>query len=1229
MSTGKRNGAKRGLGSIIAAAFIVLILISGFTFYTVILRSMNSYNSTASEMNQADVNRSREQLTIAAVKITSENKLNLTVTNTGSLSSRLLWLGLFNQSVTPETQWFFELNEQLEPTETKTILSNFSVAKDQKYVIQISTSAGNTFTTKFYPASETICALTLVAGAPTVYLGNNITLFLTVTHNDTEVDVIQNITVTLQPSPPGLVTAVEQPASLTVESLRRGETAFFRWIYATTSIGVVTFNATYNQAPTGLFALATVNIENALSDGGAGQVTITGVNGSSTFYPSQWNTLGGTQFVSGIIANLKSSDANPVVFSSYFTGSGTNIEQYVNNNTSNVDGSPSKGTHSNFTAQKYGPDAIYDTLTESPLTLINTYYPSTYNLLGSTQLISGAIADVNSDNGAYMTFQSYPSATSPQTLYAHSETMTIGSSQYYIQRLSSSDGAASTLSASMATTGRQLLGKFTYPLIGVALIPASTWTMYYRAWTDAGFNISFDSSNSANSGGSAVTSLSWSHTTGSGSNRLLVVGVSIRTASVSVLSITYGAQSLTHIRSDIHPGGNIRSELWYLIAPNSGTATITVTLSGSSKVVGGSASYSGVAQTAPVDSQAGGTGTSTAPSQGITVNTANCWIVGNLATRGSSANVAEGAGQTTRWDNAQPSGGSADSRCRGHGSDKGPVGAGSQSMSWSLSSSTDWAVSVIALKNASPVATVNVDLVVRKADGTIRTTLATGVATSSLLLSTPSTLQGTYSWSSYTVENQTDYLEIDYYINVSSAVVGASAYLRIDDNTLPTTDQTRAANIMLPSQYTVSVEFFGTSATSTLTALTWAIDSHFSTSNVATTFQLYNYNTAAYPTSGDGYMADTINITDFTKTQTILANPNHFIDSNGSWRLKITGTKAATSPFNWQVDLIQYNTTSNNYVLDLEVQWINVNFSQANKQLCIYGGAMADENLQVDVWTGSTWQNLFPYLTVGWNNVSISPYLTSSTFTIRFTGGTEIADPIQSSWNIDASLLHLWTITNQYTVEVEFTGVTSMTSWASLHWSIQTSWTTPEVSVTIQFYNYTSGSYITSGAGYLAYTSNVIPHTYELKNQLVTSGAEDFVDNAGNWKVKIKGVKDTTSPFNINVDLVDANVDYLSSGNTIPYGAWQLYTIKATSANGNPIPYSSFAIYTNGTNVLLRKLPSDPNTTLSNPDWDNLNVNGEYSFYLKSTSATSEVFVLYVAVGTTLGQKTITQEAPQ
>jgi len=73
------------------------------------------------------------------------------------------------------------------------------------------------------------------------------------------------------------------------------------------------------------------------------------------------------------------------------------------------------------------------------------------------------------------------SGTSTNTLYAHAETTTIGGVNYYLHKLSSADGPATTFSASAATTGRKLMGRWVYPLSGIVSIPASIWTVTYRA----------------------------------------------------------------------------------------------------------------------------------------------------------------------------------------------------------------------------------------------------------------------------------------------------------------------------------------------------------------------------------------------------------------------------------------------------------------------------------------------------------------------------------------------------------------------------------------------------------------------------------------------------------------------------------------------------------------------------------------------------------------------------
>jgi hypothetical protein len=89
------------------------------------------------------------------------------------------------------------------------------------------------------------------------------------------------------------------------------------------------------------------------------------------------------------------------------------------------------------------------------------------------------------------------------------------------------------------------------------------------------------------------------------------------------------------------------------------------------------------------------------------------------------------------------------------------------------------------------------------------------------------------------------------------------------------------------------------------------------------------------------------------------------------------------------------------------------------------------EKPKVDVWNGSTWQNLVDGLTDGWNNISVSAYLVSSTFTIRFAGGIETNDATQDSWQIDVTLLHVWTS------NADFNHILSLTENHGSDWKVR------------------------------------------------------------------------------------------------------------------------------------------------------------------------------------------------
>ncbi|MCW4048855.1 MAG: hypothetical protein NWE89_03880 [Candidatus Bathyarchaeota archaeon] len=226
---------------------------------------------------------------------------------------------------------------------------------------------------------------------------------------------------------------------------------------------------------------------------------------------------------------------------------------------------------------------------------------------------------------------------------------------------------------------------------------------------------------------------------------------------------------------------------------------------------------------------------------------------------------------------------------------------------------------------------------------------------------------------------------------------------------------------------------------------------------------------------------------------------------------------------NWSIDAVLLRQHNLTYQLDLEVQWTALNYTRANEYIGIYGGTMGAEETLVDVWYNSTWNNLFTDLVTGWNNASISQYLDSSTFTIRFRDATTAKDRSQDTWQIDASVLRTWN--DEYTSEVELEGTSNLYEWTQMEWTIDSSWSNESITVDLQLFNFTGASYQSSGQGYLKYTSGV-GNTDETKILQITSDPEDFRNATGWWRVKILGVKKISYKFLMNVDLSRIDTTY-------------------------------------------------------------------------------------------------------
>ncbi|HEV2697547.1 MAG TPA: C25 family cysteine peptidase, partial [Terriglobales bacterium] len=226
------------------------------------------------------------------------------------------------------------------------------------------------------------------------------------------------------------------------------------------------------------------------------------------------------------------------------------------------------------------------------------------------------------------------------------------------------------------------------------------------AVASANAQITVDHSNSraqlvtANAG--PVTLNPVSLTVSTGANRLLVVGVSFNTSGNSgttVSGITYGAQSFVAANSlFVDPGNGFRVEIWYLIAPNTGTNNITVTVNktgGNGNKLGvviGVIDFNGVYQASPIRGLASSSGASTTPQ--VVISSATPQMVLDAIASPAGVTVTVPAAQTGRWNLASsgiPTG------QNGNGAGSSRPGATSVTMSETLNASSAWTDAAIAI----------------------------------------------------------------------------------------------------------------------------------------------------------------------------------------------------------------------------------------------------------------------------------------------------------------------------------------------------------------------------------------------------------------------------------------------------------------------------------------------------------------------------------------------------
>lgn len=195
--------------------------------------------------------------------------------------------------------------------------------------------------------------------------------------------------------------------------------------------------------------------------------------------------------------------------------------------------------------------------------------------------------------------------------------------------------------------------------------------------------MTFDAVSAGNN--NPVTSLTYSHTCSSNSDRVLLVAIWTEQTSDLVTSVTYNSVAMTRVATDTQ--GTQRVYLYILTSPSSGANDVVISTSSGVNIHSVSASYYDVGSSQPDSSNTGVQASGATLTLSTTVVNSGCWLVSCAANEANGLSASTGTTSRTS--------GSGVIRM---GDSNGTVGTGSQSMAWSAgNSSEDMAGIIISL----------------------------------------------------------------------------------------------------------------------------------------------------------------------------------------------------------------------------------------------------------------------------------------------------------------------------------------------------------------------------------------------------------------------------------------------------------------------------------------------------------------------------------------------------
>jgi hypothetical protein len=164
---------RRGAGAIIGAAFVLLIIMSGYSLYAFQANTQHSSQAVYATMTARDQEKSGESVAFNALEKYPSNRLKINMTNSSPLSIHVIYLGLFDRSVSPEDQSYTPVSIYISPGET--YVTNDAVpipmTSSTNFMVQLVTERGNLFNV-MYPFSGVGGSTTIIQNIATTTVTN-------------------------------------------------------------------------------------------------------------------------------------------------------------------------------------------------------------------------------------------------------------------------------------------------------------------------------------------------------------------------------------------------------------------------------------------------------------------------------------------------------------------------------------------------------------------------------------------------------------------------------------------------------------------------------------------------------------------------------------------------------------------------------------------------------------------------------------------------------------------------------------------------------------------------------------------------------------------------------------------------------------------------------------------------------------------------------------------------